>query len=74
MNFTLECPKCKQTFQVCHEDLAKKDFSLQCCHCGNVPTPDIMSAYQNVGKTLSDLYGCCKCSDLEGWLPQDEKK
>ncbi len=74
MEFTLECPKCKRTFQISHEDLAKKDFSLQCSNCGNVPTPDIMSAYQNVGKTLADLYGCCKSDEQKNWLPKDMKK
>jgi hypothetical protein len=33
-----------------------------------------MSAYQNIGKTLTELQGCCACPDNKGWLPKEIKK
>jgi len=74
MEFTFECPVCKKSFMVNHQDLAKGDLALQCCSCGSAPAPDIMTAYQSVGKTLTDLYGCCGCEDRQDWLPKDIKK
>jgi predicted Zn finger-like uncharacterized protein len=73
MLFTFECPTCKSKFQVRYIDLAKDPKALKCCHCGDTPAPDIQTAYQNVGKTMADLYGCCKCGDKKTWLPKEIK-
>lgn len=71
MRFSFECPKCNHSFQVGYSDLAKNPEAVKCCLCGDTPAPDIMTAYQNVGKTLVDLYGCCDCNDKKDWLPKE---
>ena len=65
MNFTMECPVCKKNFHVSSKELAEKQSSLRCCACGTPPSPDIMTAYQNIGKTMTDLYGNHDCEDKE---------
>lgn len=70
MDLTIECPRCKKSFQVAHQDLAKRPDALTCCLCGNTPPPNIMEAYQNIGKTLTELQGCCTCPEEKGWLPK----
>ena len=74
MNFTLECPTCKNDIRVNYKDVVENPSSFKCCACGTIPSPDIMTAYQNVGKTMMDLYGCCGCDDKKGWLPQKIEK
>jgi hypothetical protein len=71
MLFSFKCPKCKNKFQVHYSDLAKDPQSLKCCVCGDAPPPDILTAYQSVGKTMADLYGCCDCNDKKNWLPKE---
>jgi hypothetical protein len=71
VDFTFECPACKKNFQVGHKELAKGQ--LKCCLCAHTPAPDIMTAYQNIGKTITDLYGCCECSDDKAWLPKEAR-
>ena len=73
MEFTFECPVCKKSFMVNHQNLAQGDLALKCSSCGSTPAPDIMTAYQNVGKTLTDLYGC-GCGNQQDWLHKDVKK
>lgn len=72
MIFTIECPTCQKSFNVSHEELAQNHSAVKCCLCGNTPTPDIMTAYQNIGKTMTELYGCCDCQPA--WLPKEVKK
>ncbi len=67
MQLTFECPACKKSFKVSHDRL----HDLKCCLCGDTPPPDIMTAYANVGRTLSELYGCCECGDKVKWLPKE---
>jgi len=74
MNFTVECPLCKKNFHVNYKEIAEKPSSLSCSACGTTPTPDIMTAYQNVGKTMMDLYSCCECEDKKDWFPKEIKK
>jgi len=74
MNFTVECPTCKKNFHINYKDVAKNPSSFKCGTCGTTPSPDIMTAYQNVGKTMMDLYGCCQCNDKRDWFPQEIKK
>ncbi len=75
MKFTFECPTCQHSFDFSHEDLATNPKSLKCCMCGQTPSPDILTAYQNVGKTITDLYGCCECNtDKKQWLPKKINK
>ena len=50
-------------------ELAKKVAPLKCSSCGNVAAPDIQTAYENVGRSLSDLCCCCEKS-AEQWLPK----
>ena len=71
MNFTVECPTCKKDFHVNSKEVAS---SFKCCECGTTPPPDIMTAYQNVGKTMADLYGCCESNDNKNWLPKEIKR
>lgn len=73
MKFTLQCPACQSTMELSHEDLATKPQSIKCCLCGQSPSPDILTAYQNVGKTITDLYGCCSCDTEKQWLPKEIK-
>ncbi|MBP2650938.1 MAG: hypothetical protein H6Q74_1763 [Firmicutes bacterium] len=55
MPLTFECPQCHHNFNVDSNKLKK--------HQGNeslgydTPPPDIQTAYQNVGKTITELYG-----------------
>jgi predicted Zn finger-like uncharacterized protein len=70
MRFTFECPVCKKSFQVNHEELG----NVKCGLCGDAPPPDIMTAYGNVGRTMSELYGCCGCGDKEKWLPKEIRR
>lgn len=72
MKFTFDCPHCKRSFEVDHTQLASGSFN--CCLCGSAPAPDIMRAYQSVGKTMVDLYGCCECNQSTHWLPKEIKK
>ncbi|MBP2628865.1 MAG: hypothetical protein H6Q68_3576 [Firmicutes bacterium] len=65
MNFTIECPICKNNFRVNSKELAEKEFSFKCRACGTTPSPDIMTAYRNVGKTMADLYEHQNCEDEE---------
>ncbi|HEY3424604.1 MAG TPA: hypothetical protein VGL27_07395 [Negativicutes bacterium] len=74
MVFTFECPSCKKNFEATHEELTHNAEALHCCLCGKSPSPDIMTAYQNVGKTMTDLYGCCECGDNQNWLPTAIKR
>ncbi|MDR3564259.1 MAG: hypothetical protein P4N59_22875 [Negativicutes bacterium] len=74
MLFSIECPKCKNGFQVRYTELAKDPAAVKCCQCGASPAPDIMTAYQNVGKTMTELYGCCECGDKESWLPKEIRR
>jgi len=74
MNFTVECPTCKKNFHINYKEVAKNPSSFKCGTCGTTPSPDIMTAYQNVGKTMMDLYGCCQCNDKKDWFPQEIKK
>jgi hypothetical protein len=73
MIFSLECPTCKQKLKVSYRDMAARPEKVKCCLCGDAPPPDIMTAYQNVGKTLTQLYGCCDCGEDKSakWLPQE---
>ena len=70
MIFKFECPGCKKTFSVTHQDLAAGPAALKCCLCGDTPAPNIQAAYRNIGKTLVDLYGCCDCGPDRNWLPK----
>jgi predicted Zn finger-like uncharacterized protein len=69
MLFAFECPKCKATFQVRSLDMANNLASIKCGVCGDAPAPDILTAYQNVGKTMVELQGCCSATST--WLPKD---
>lgn len=69
MRLTFECPVCKKNFTLCHEMLG----NVKCRLCGDAPPPDIQTAYANVGKTMSELYGCCDCDGGEKWLPKELK-
>lgn len=71
MLFAFECPKCKNNFQVRYTELASNPETVKCCACGDAPAPDILTAYQNVGKTMLDLYGCCDCQEKKDWLPKE---
>lgn len=73
MDFSFDCPGCNKSFKVSHEDLATKTAALKCCACGTTPPPDIMTAYANVGKTMTELYGCCSCAPAKDWLPKEIK-
>ena len=73
MKFTIECPACKKNFHVNYKEVAEKPSSLKCCTCGTTPSPDIMTAYQNVGRIMVDLYGCCDCDEKKEWLPKAVK-
>jgi len=66
--FSLECPKCKAPFQIRSADLAQDPSTIKCGICGNTPAPDIMTAYQNVGKTIVELQGCCSHGEKGDWL------
>lgn len=68
MTFTFRCPSCSHVFQIHHTDLGDGK-AMRCRQCGDTPAPDIMTAYANVGKTLTELYGCCQAGRQE-WLPQ----
>ena len=57
MNYSIECPICKNKFHVTSKELAENHSSFRCFACGTAPSPDIMTAYQNIGKTMADLYG-----------------
>lgn len=70
MNFTIECPACKKNFHLNYKEIVAEPTSLTCCACGTAPTPDIMTAYQNVGKTMLELQRCCDCDDKKNWLPK----
>ncbi|MDR3590138.1 MAG: hypothetical protein P4N41_10835 [Negativicutes bacterium] len=74
MLFSFECPKCRNNFQVRSIELAKDPTAVKCCLCGEAPTPDIMTAYQNVGKTMTELSGCCECGDKQDWLPKEIRR
>lgn len=41
------------------EKLAPDAEKSKCRRCKELSTPDIMTAYQNVGESLSELYHCC---------------
>ena len=72
MKFTFQCPSCKKKF-----DLDLKTLThggLRCCMCGTEPAPDIMTAYQNVGKTMAELYECCEEQEQPEWLPTKVEK
>ncbi len=69
MKLTVECPECNADFKVDIDALAKKVAPLKCASCGMTAAPDIQTAYENVGKSLSDL--CCCCDEVaEQWLPK----
>lgn len=70
MKLTVECPECSADFKVDVEALAKKVAPLKCTHCGAGAAPDIQTAYENVGKSLSELCSCCEES-AEQWLPKE---
>lgn len=74
MNFTIECPTCKNNIRINYKEVVENPSSFKCCTCGTTPSPDIMTAYQNVGKTMIDLYGCCECADKKDWFPKEIKK
>lgn len=74
MLFTFECPKCKHQFQVEPSELAHQPEAMKCRICGDTPPPDIMTAYRNVGKTMSELYGCCRQGEKEAWLPKEVRR
>ncbi|HWQ60823.1 MAG TPA: MJ0042-type zinc finger domain-containing protein [Negativicutes bacterium] len=69
MIFTFRCPACQHEFQVNHADLVQGAAALKCQACGDAPAPDIQTAYQNIGKSLTELYGCCQNEDKQRWLP-----
>ncbi len=69
MKLTVECPECNADFKVDVNALAQKVAPLKCSHCGTVATPDIQTAYANVGRSLSELCCCCEKS-AEQWLPK----
>jgi|GEM_PF-2561306 len=71
MNFTVECPTCKKNFDVDATEVAEKPSSFKCGACGDTPAPDIMTAYQNVGKTMMELYSCCDSEEKKDWLPKE---
>lgn len=73
MMFAFECPGCKKPFQVRYVEMAKDPAAVKCCMCGAAPPPDIQTAYQNIGKTMTELYGCCECNDKKAWLPKEAK-
>lgn len=73
MEFTFRCPACKNVFTANHADLAADSRALKCCLCGNAPAPDIQTAYQNIGKTITELHGCCSCDQDKSWLPLSVK-
>ena len=72
MVFEFECPHCNHKITVTHEELAHTG-EVKCSKCGDMPRPDIMTAYQHVGKSLSDLYNCCSKEDDQNWLPKNQK-
>ncbi len=74
MLFSFECPKCRSHFQVRSAELAKNPDAVKCCLCGDTPPPDIMAAYQHVGKTMTELRGCCECGGKQDWLPKEIKR
>lgn len=69
MKLTVECPECNADFKVDVEALAKKVAALKCTTCGTTATPDIQTAYENVGKSLSELCCCCE-ENAKQWLPK----
>ncbi|BBB91982.1 MAG TPA: hypothetical protein PKA28_06100 [Methylomusa anaerophila] len=75
MIFSFECPSCKKTIEVSHQEMKKNPAVVKCRLCGDAPAPDIMTAYQNIGKTITELYGCCECSEDSSrkWLPKEVK-
>lgn len=74
MEFTFECPHCKHVIRVSHEELATQPETVKCCLCGAAPPPDILTAYQHVGQTMTDLYGCCTCPEERDWLPKEMRE
>ena len=74
MNLTFECPKCKKKYQLNSNEVAEKSSPFKCSECDIIPPPDIMTAYQNVGKTMKDLSGCCDCNDEKDGMPKEIKK
>lgn len=72
MDITITCPSCNKDFTVNHATLSERIEELKCCFCGDAPAPDIMTAYANVGKSITQLYGCCSCGPTDkSWLPKD---
>ena len=74
MNFTVECPTCKESYNINSKEVVGNPAIFKCCNCGTTPPLDIITAYQNVGKTMLELNGCCNCEDKKGWLPKAIKK
>jgi predicted Zn finger-like uncharacterized protein len=74
MLFNFECPKCKNNFALDSAVLAVNPAKVKCCACGDAPSPDIMTAYANIGKTMAELHGCCDCDGQNGWLPKEIRR
>ena len=63
MHPTTQCPNCKKQNDVTFKEVAGKPLSAKCCECNTISPPDIMTAYQNIGKTMRDLKNCCNDKD-----------
>jgi len=76
MVFSSGRPSGKKTIDVSQQQIKKESGAVKCCLCGAAPTPDIMTAYQNIGKTITEVYGCCECGEDSGTerLPKEVKK
>ena len=74
MNFTIECPVCKESYNLNYKDVIEKPSSFKCMICGTIPSPDIMTAYQSIGKTMAELYDYCEHDDKKNYCLKAIKK
>lgn len=72
MKFTFQCPSCKHVFWAGRGE-PDGGVAPRRRVCGDAPAPDIMTAYANVGKTLSELHGCDEAGGRQDRLPREPK-
>ncbi len=73
MLFTVKCPRYKKAAPVNYQEQAQNPADSECCLCSSAPSPDIMTAYQQVGKSMVELYGCCSCENNSQCSPAKDK-
>lgn len=70
MVFKQEDISCKPKIKIAKIDSAHNKI-VKCHKCSiDLPKPDIMTAYQHVGQSLSELYKCCSNNDIDSSPPK----